>query len=57
MKLSTKTKQKFWLKSSIKEMMNELANLENRVDQLEERMSNAKDRNLEMTQVGEEIRK
>ena len=34
--------------------MNELANLENRVDQLEERMSNAKDRNLEMTQVEEE---
>lgn len=35
-------------------MKNEIANLGNRVEQMEERISDIKDRNLEMTQMEEE---
>ena len=38
------------MKNSIKEIKNELASTGNRMDWLEERISNIKDRNLEMTE-------
>lgn len=42
------------LKTSINEMMNEQASLGYRADQMEERIHNTEDGNLEMTQVEEE---
>lgn len=39
------------LKNLIKDIKNEIASLGNRVDQIEKRISNVKDRNLEMTHL------
>ena len=42
------------MKNSIKDIKNELASIENRADQMGERIRDIKDRNLEITQRGKE---